>query len=169
MRRRRAGRWRPTVASHDNCRQRHPLIALVVIDQLELLRSLFDSVIVPVQVYDEVAVQGAGKPGSEALARADWLQVEASPPVPALDALLTGLDAGEIAVLLLARQIGADWVIIDERQARRVAFALELPVKGTLGILLAAVLAGLISKKQAFEDLEKLQKAGIRISAPAAG
>ena len=98
------------------------------------------------------------------MAGADWLQVEASPPVPAIDPLLTGLDAGEIAVLLLARQIGPDWVLIDERQARRVAFALELSVKGTLGILLAAVLAGLLTRDEALEDLEKLQQASIRIS-----
>jgi predicted nucleic acid-binding protein len=141
-----------------------PLIALAVIDRLDLLRSLFDRVIVPAEVYDEVVVQGAGRPGSETLAWADWLQVEASPPVPAIDPLLTGLDAGEIAVLLLARRIGPDWVIIDERQARRAAFALELPVKGTLGILLAAVLAGLLTREEALDDLEKLQLAGIRIS-----
>ena len=55
-------------------------------------------------------------------------------------------------------------MLIDERQARRAAFALELPVKGTLGILLAAVLAGLLTREDALEDLEKLQQAGIRIS-----
>ncbi len=67
-------------------------------------------------------------------------------------------------MLHLARQIGPAWVIIDERQARRIAFALKLPVKGTLGVLLAAVLAGLLTREEALEALEKLQQAGIRIS-----
>ena len=141
-----------------------PLIAFAVIGRLDLLRSLFDSVIVPAEVYDEVVVRGTGKPGADALAGANWLQVEASPPIPEIDPLLTGLDAGEIAVLHLARQIGPAWVIIDERQARRIAFALKLPVKGTLGVLLAAVLAGLLTREEALEALEKLQQAGIRIS-----
>jgi len=65
---------------------------------------------------------------------------------------------------LLARQIEPDWVIIDERLARRVAFAMGLPVKGTLGILLAAVLAGLLSRQEALDDLQRLLARGIRIA-----
>lgn len=65
---------------------------------------------------------------------------------------------------MLARQIEPDWVIIDERLARRVAFAMGLPVKGTLGILLAAVLAGLLSREDALDDLQKLLTRGIRIA-----
>jgi len=53
-----------------------PLIALAVIDRLDLLRSLFNDVVVPVEVYDEIVVQGAGKPGAAALAQAEWLHVE---------------------------------------------------------------------------------------------
>lgn len=140
-----------------------PLIALSLIDRLDLLRTLFDDVIVPAEVYNEVVAQGAGKPGAEALARADWLQVVPSPSVSAIDPMLTGLDAGEMAVLLLARQLHPDWVVIDERQARRVAFALELPVKGTLGILLAAALAGLLTRQEVLQDLQDLLNAGIRI------
>jgi predicted nucleic acid-binding protein len=52
--------------------------------------------------------------------------------------MLLGLDSGELSVLLLAQKIQPDWVIIDEQLAQRVAQAMGLPVKGTLGILLAA-------------------------------
>jgi predicted nucleic acid-binding protein len=45
-----------------------------------------------------------------------------------------------------------------------VAFALGLPVKGTLGVLLAAVLAGLLPLDQALNDLQRLLNQGIRIS-----
>jgi predicted nucleic acid-binding protein len=141
-----------------------PLIAFALIERLDLLRALFAEVVVPAEVYNEVVVQGAGKPGAQALARANWLQVVPSPPSSAIAPLLTGLDAGEIAVLLLAWQIHPDWVVIDERQARRIAFALGLPVKGTLGILLAAALAGLLTRQEALQDLQKLLSVGIRIS-----
>lgn len=141
-----------------------PLIALSLIDRLDLLRRMFDDVIVPAEVFDEVVVQGAGKPGADALAQATWLRIVSSPGLSAIDPLLTGLDAGEIAVLLLARQLEPDWVIIDERQARRVAFAMDLPLKGTLGILLAAALTGFLTKQEALEDLQKLLDADIRIS-----
>jgi predicted nucleic acid-binding protein len=78
--------------------------------------------------------------------------------------MLLGLDAGEVEVLLLAREHRPDWVLIDERQGRRVARAMGLPVKGTLGILLAAVLAGLLSKSEALDAMQRLLEQGIRIS-----
>ena len=141
-----------------------PLIALARIDRLDLLRSLFNDVIVPDAVYTEVVARGARKPGAAALLRTPWLQVVPSPVSTPIEPFLTGLDIGEIAVLLLARQIKPDWVVIDERQARRVAFAMGLPVKGTLGILLAAAIAGLLTKQEAATDLERLLGVGIRIS-----
>jgi predicted nucleic acid-binding protein len=66
--------------------------------------------------------------------------------------------------LLLARETQPDWVVIDERLGRRVAQALELPVKGTLGILLAAALAGLVFGQEVLAAIPKLVDQGIRIS-----
>lgn len=141
-----------------------PLISLALLGRLSLLNEMLDEVIVPRSVYQEVVQGGAGKPGADALAEADWLKVVAVDVSITIEPLLLGLDAGELEVLLLARQIEPDWVIIDERLARRVAFAMGLPVKGTLGILLAAVLAGLVSKQEARDDLHKLVERGIRIA-----
>ncbi|MBO9394965.1 DUF3368 domain-containing protein [Caldilinea sp.] len=141
-----------------------PLICLALLDRLSLLNEMFDDVIVPQSVYAEVIQGGAGRPGADALAKADWLRVVSAEASITIEPLLLGLDAGELEVLLLARQIEPDWVIIDERLARRVAFAMGLPVKGTLGILLAAVLAGLLSRQEALDDLQKLLSRGIRIA-----
>lgn len=55
-----------------------------------------------------------------------------------------GLDTGELQVLLLPQEVYADWVIIDERLGRRMARVMNLPVKGTVGIMLAACQAGLL-------------------------
>jgi predicted nucleic acid-binding protein len=141
-----------------------PLIALAAIGRLHLLQDLFDEVIVPQTVYREVVVAGADKPDADTWAAAPWLSVMRADQEAVLDAMLLGLDAGEMEVLLLARQITPDWVLIDERQARRVAFALGLPVKGTLGVLLAAVHAGFLPMDQALDDLQRLLDQGIRIS-----
>ena len=81
-----------------------PLIAFALIDRIDLFRELFDDVIVPAEVYDEVVIQGAGKPGAKLIAQTTWLQVEPPQSLSAIDPLLTGLDAGEMAVLLLAQQ-----------------------------------------------------------------
>jgi predicted nucleic acid-binding protein len=52
-----------------------PLIALALLDRIELLREMFDEVLVPKTVYEEVVVEGTGRPGAAAIAGADWLQV----------------------------------------------------------------------------------------------
>jgi len=109
-----------------------------------------------------VATQG--KPGADAIVQAKWLKFVSVDVSITIEPLLLGLDAGELEVLLLARQIAPDWVIIDERLARRVAFAMGLPIKGTLGVMLAAVLAGLLSKQEALDDLRELVERGIRIA-----
>ena len=53
-----------------------PLIALALLGRLDLLRQMFDEVIVPATVYQEVAVEGTGRPGAAAIAQADWLCFE---------------------------------------------------------------------------------------------
>ena len=140
-----------------------PLIALALIDRLDLLKEIFDEVIVPVAVYDEVVLQGEDKPGAEKVKAIDWTIMQ--PDIqPGIDPYLFGLDAGETEVLLLAQQIQPDWVVIDERLARRIALAMGIPLKGTIGLLLAAVQAGLIDKKTAMDDVQHLIHHGIRIS-----
>lgn len=141
-----------------------PLIALALLERLDLLRQMFDEVIVPGKVYDEVVSQGIGRPGSAAIAQADWLKVVSSGQSPTIEPMLLGLDEGEIEVLLLAIESQPDWVLIDERQGRRVARALKLPIKGTVGFLLTAVLAGLLSREEALDAVRRLIERGIRIS-----
>jgi predicted nucleic acid-binding protein len=141
-----------------------PLIALSLINRLDLLHQLFDEVLVPPAVYEEVAIRGAGRPGASDLASASWVQVQAPEVSPTIEPMLLGLGPGELQVLLLAREMQPDWVLIDERLGRRVAQAMGLPVKGTVGLLLAAFRAGLLSKTQALEAVQQLVEQGIRIS-----
>ena len=140
-----------------------PLISLALLERLDLLRDLFDEVLIPTAVYDEVVTNAPGRPGASLIRRAAWLQITTPSAVPTIEPVLLGLDAGETQVLLLAREVNPDWVLIDERLARRVAHSMGLPVKGTLGILLTSVLAGLLSRQEALESTERLVQGGIRI------
>jgi predicted nucleic acid-binding protein len=58
--------------------------------------------------------------------------------------LRIALGPGESEAIALALEIAAQWVILDERPARRLAQALGLPVIGTLGVLLASKRRGLL-------------------------
>lgn len=51
-----------------------PLVALSLLEQLELLPALYAQCWVPQTVFNEVAVAGLGKPGAKSLQSADWLQ-----------------------------------------------------------------------------------------------
>jgi predicted nucleic acid-binding protein len=92
-----------------------PLITLALVGQLSLLREMFDAVIVPRAVYEEVVIDGYDQPGAAELAQASWIQVMSPAGDVTLEPMLLGLDAGELSVLLLAQEIQSDWVIIDER------------------------------------------------------
>lgn len=140
-----------------------PLIALSLLDSLHLLRELFDEVVVPSLVYHEVAVQGRGRPGADAVAASAWLVVRAPSSAFTIEPMLLGLDAGELQVLLLGRELAADWVLVDERLGRRVALAMGLPVKGTIGVLLAAYHAGLMDSDACLEAAQSLTSLGIRV------
>jgi predicted nucleic acid-binding protein len=80
-----------------------PLVALSLLDELDLLPTLFAECWVPQSVFHEVAVAGIGKPGAKSLQAADWQARVRASPIP--DPLLVmELDAGEADVIALARQ-----------------------------------------------------------------
>lgn len=72
------------------------------------------------------------------------------------------LDEGEAEAIVLALEINASLILIDDREARLQAKRLGLRVTGTLGILLRAKKLGLI--KSLREELDKLKGTGFRIS-----
>ena len=75
-----------------------PLIALSGINQLELLNQLFNEVIIPHVVYEEVVIKGANKTGAINLQNADWIKIERISP-KTINPLLLGLDQGELEVI----------------------------------------------------------------------
>jgi len=140
-----------------------PLVALARAGHLGLLRALFDELYIADAVYREGTVAGEGKPGAEEVAKAAWLGIRKPVASATVEPMLLGLDAGEFETLLLARELEADWVLIDERLGRRVARAMGLRTKGTMGILLAAAQRGLVSGTEALSSAKHLASVGIRI------
>ena len=98
-----------------------PLIALSLVQKLDLLLQIFDQVFIPQSVYQEVVSEGKGLPGSEEVEAAKWIVVKEVKEKPIIELLLLGIDRAELDVILLAREVGAEWVIMDEKLGRRVA------------------------------------------------
>lgn len=114
-----------------------PLIILGRIDRLDLLPALFGTVQVSSEVYEEVVVAGVGRPAAAAIKAAKWIQVQ--PPLTEVDLASwrteARLGSGELATIALAKTLGADWTIVDERAARQLATKHKLKVIGCVGIL----------------------------------
>lgn len=107
------------------------LIGLERVTRLDLLPTLFDSIIAPPEVEREF--------GSSLT----WLQSIAPTNQALIAKLRTLVDAGEAEAIVLAHELG-HLVVLDDQQARNVGTSLGLRVSGTLGLLVKAKTAGVI-------------------------
>jgi predicted nucleic acid-binding protein len=114
-----------------------PLIALARIDCLQLLPKLYAKILLLTEVYNEVVIAGAGLAGAGQIAKAAWIEVCPVKNVAGLAEAIrqTGLGAGEISAVTLAKELGAGLTLIDERRARRYARGEGLEIIGSIGIL----------------------------------
>lgn len=137
-----------------------PLVALWSLEQLTLLRDLYERVLIPSSVEGEfLAVDSAAR--QRALDDAPWIEV-ASLAIPRHALAYTGLDRGEAEVLALAVEREARLVIMDERKGRKYARHLGLPLTGTLGVLLLAKEEKLIAAIGPL--IERLQTSGLYLA-----
>jgi uncharacterized protein len=114
-----------------------PIITFARIGYLDLLPKVYGRIYISTEVYNEVVVAGAGLPGATQAAQADWIDAT---PVQNTEGLAIaianiGLGPGELSAVVLATELSADLVLIDEEQARRYAAAQGLNVTGCIGIL----------------------------------
>jgi len=134
-----------------------PLVAFWALGRLDILRDLFQEVLIPQAVENEfLATDGSAR--QQALANAPWVRSIAL-SYPRRARAYAGLDRGEAEVLALAEERDARLVVMDERKGRRYAERMGLPLTGTLGVLLLAKEAGLVERVS--EWISKLQEAGL--------
>lgn len=98
-----------------------PLISLAITGHIPLLQILFEKTLIPTSVYEEVVLKGKNRPGVSEIRNAEWLIIKTPQQQPSIPAELLGLDRGERDVILLGQEIGADWLLIDEKLARKIA------------------------------------------------
>lgn len=139
-----------------------PLIGLASIQRFDLLRQIFGELIIAQAVYDEAVVAGREIGGAkrEVLA-ADWIKTVHVKDRLAVEVLLDELDLGEAETIVLARELAADWVLMDEKKGRRKLTQLGLQKIGTVGILLKAKQVGLIAELRPELDLLRQQGFGV--------
>lgn len=130
-----------------------PLNYLILTGYERVLPELFDSIVVPSAVSDELRSNLAPPVVQRWIASPPtWLSVVAVLSVPAE---LESLDHGEAEAIALALATKADLVLLDERKGRRAAQERNLNVVGTIGVLDTAAARGLLSLSDALKALER--------------
>jgi hypothetical protein len=118
-----------------------PPLHLARIGRLDLLPAVAGRVTIPRTVWNELVHAGTRPDVVAAIRAADWIEVVPDPAARDL-----GLDPGETAAILLAEELRADALLIDERRGRAVAKSRGLSVIGTLGIVAGARRAGVLER-----------------------
>ena len=137
-----------------------PIISLLKISKLEILKNLYDEIFIPNAVYEELEA-GLNKEYYKDLTQINWINIV---PIKSKSShkYFIDLDKGEAEAIILATEIQADLIIIDEKIGRYYANHADLKVTGTLGVLLKAKKEGLI--KEIKPILNELIIKGIWIS-----
>ena len=134
------------------------LIGLVKVGKLDLLKEIFSKVYIPEEVFKEVVERGKGKPGSKVIKETAWIE-----PKPVKDKiqvafLLGSLEKGEAEVLVLARELNADLILLDEEKARKSAVIAGFKIMGLLGLFILAKNLDLIHEVRPLVDELMIKK-----------
>ncbi len=140
-----------------------PVTNLAAIGQLDMLRQLYTTVLIPQAVYGELTFGGGSQPGGQEVPTLPWIEARHVADRVLVTALQIELDPGEAEAIALAVEMKADLLLLDERRGRMVASRLGLRFVGLLGVLNEAKQQGYLSAvKPLLEDL--VSKAGFWVS-----
>ena len=97
-----------------------PLTNLAAIGQFDLLHRLHGQVHIAEGVWEELNAGGRRWPGRDEVAAANWIERRPVQNRWLVAALQRDLDRGEAETIALALELGAELVLLDEREGRRL-------------------------------------------------
>lgn len=127
------------------------LIVLEKIERLDLLKSMFEEIVITEDVRNEFRE-----------IKEVWIKVQNVKDTKRQQLLEFELDRGEASAIALALENEGSTVLIDERKGRKIAEDLGIKIKGTLGVLIEAKLKNEIDSL--FDEIIKLKNVEFRMS-----
>jgi predicted nucleic acid-binding protein len=129
-----------------------PLHYLVLIGEIDLLPRLFETVLIPEAVQNELLRSKAPTIVRHWAARPPtWLAVSPTPTDD--DPALQALDDGERSAIVLSQSLRPDLILMDDRAGVTAARAKGFVIMGTIGFLDHAAQRGLVDLTVAFAAL----------------
>jgi hypothetical protein len=133
-----------------------PITSLIQIGRIELLERVYHEILIPEAVRAELFRTHPILP--------EFISCRAIANANEVRRLLVEVDLGEAEAIVLAKELHADQLLIDEAIGRRVAIREGVPVIGLLGVLLEGKGRGHIpSVREVTTELETV--AGFRVAA----
>jgi predicted nucleic acid-binding protein len=126
------------------------LILLEKIGRMEILKAMFEQVVVTEEVAEEFG------------ALPNWIDVKPLKDKQLFNELRLELGSGEASSIAFAIEVEGSLLIIDERKGRKKAEELGLSIIGSLGVLLKAKQKGVIPSL--LEVIQEINKTDFRIS-----
>lgn len=109
-----------------------------------MFQKLYKQIYIPTAVYNEIEA-GKSKGYYKDLAMINWIKIVEIQDKQAVKYFLD-LDASEAEAIVLATELNADLIVLDEKLGRFHAKHAKLKVTGTIGILIKAKSEGLLKK-----------------------
>jgi len=125
-----------------------PIFSLALIDHLDLLHEFFDEILIPTAVWNEITKEEHTSHHDTIL---NFFQGRVK-QINRSNHLSFIMDYGESEAVILYEEQDADFLLIDDKKARKIAENLGVKCIGTLGILVKARTSGIIDElKPLFE------------------
>jgi predicted nucleic acid-binding protein len=129
---------------------------------MELLFSLYDEVLITKEVYREAVEEGIilEKDDAGVIQKYIGKNIHIKSPMSPSDRLIEKyhIHKGEADSIQLAKETGAQLILMNERDGRNAAKKEGLKVKGSIGILFDALKAGTINEEGVLTILNKFEK-----------
>lgn len=123
-----------------------PIFSLALIDKLEILNDLFDEIKIPTAVWTEITID---KSKSDYSKLYNFFKDKVS-QISGLNELAFVMDYGESESIILYKELQADFLLIDDKKARKIAETLNVNCIGIIGLLSTAKDKGLIGQLKPF-------------------
>ena len=140
-----------------------PISGLIKIGKLHLLNQLYGTLLIPPSVLNEVmALEDFGYEVA-LIMNSTWIFSQSPTDASLVQFFQSNLDLGEAEAIVLAKEMNADVLLIDERKGVEIAKRVGLKSIGLLGVLLQAKRSGIITAVKPVLD-ELISKGGFWIS-----